>query len=163
MLLADYTSDDCYFEFDPDTGAYSHTKLAAPRKNRAGYCGMAQLLRSPGKGKVLVAEYVSSGEAWLSIGPEKWKRFDESISAKHDEIWGVFLCELSLHKDGQCIKKFRYFRRDWFSAIIGVATYDQMDFALANLPVDWVPHELSPLQKQREDFMKMWNTAPERA
>lgn len=165
MLLADYTDDNHCFEFDPKTGAYSHIRLTAPRKGRAGYAGMAQLLRSPGKGKVLVAEYISSGDAWLSIGAEKWKLFDESVSVKHEEIWGMFLCELSLDKEGRCIRKFRYFRRDWFSVIIGIVTYDQMDFSLANLPVDWVPHELSSLQKQRGDLMKMWSgdTAPNNA
>jgi hypothetical protein len=28
---------------------------------------------------------------------------------------------------------------------------------LANLPVDLVPHHLSSLQKQREDFLKLWS------
>ena len=164
MLLADYASDDRCFEFDPITGIYSHIKLSAPRKNCVGYSGMGQLLRSPGEGRLLVAEYLSSGDAWLSIGAEKWKLFDESISVERNETWGVFLCELSLHKDGKCIRKLRYFRRDWFSAIIDPA-YDDLDFSLAHLPVDLVPNGLSPLQKQREDFMKQWsaNLAPNRA
>jgi hypothetical protein len=117
---------------------------------------MAQLLRSPGKGKVLVAKYVSSGEAWFSIGPEKWKLFDESMVLKHGESSSGLFCELSLHKDGTCIKKLRYFRRDWLLLIID-STYDYLDFSLANLPVDLVPHELSSLQKQREDFIKQWS------
>lgn len=164
MLLADYSSHNHCFEFDPDTGICSHIKLSASRKDCIGYSGMAQLLRSLREGKVLVAQYVSSGDAWLSIGSEKWKLFDESIAVKHNEMWGVFLCELSLHKDGKCIKKLRYLRRDWFLAIID-STYDQLAFSLANLPVDLVPHELSSLQKQREDFIKHWsrNSAPNRA
>ena len=105
---------------------------------------------------MLVAQYFSSGDAWLSIGSEKLKLFDESISVKHNETCGVFLCELSLHKDGKCIKKLRYLRRDWLLAIID-STYDQLDFSLAHLPVDLVPHELSSVQKQREDFLKHWS------
>jgi len=164
MLLADYTSDNHCFEFDPNTGVYSRIKLPVPRKDCTNFSGMAQLLRSPGKGKVLVAKYFSSGDAWLSIGAEKWRLFDESISVKHNETWDVFLCELSLHKDGKCIKKLRYLRRDWLLAIID-PTYDHLDFSLAHLPVDLVPHELSSVQKQREDFIKQWsgNSAPNKA
>jgi hypothetical protein len=158
MLLADYSSDSHCFEFDPNTGVYSRIKRSAPRKDRAGCSGTAQLLRSLGEGQVLVAQYLSSGDAWLSIGSEKWKLFDESISVKHKETWGVFLCELSLHKDGKCTRILRYWRRDWFSAIIDPA-YDQLDFSLANLPVDFEPHGLSSLQKQREDFIKLWSAS----
>jgi len=156
MLLADYSSDYHCFEFDPNTGVYSRIRRSAPRTGLAGYSGMAQLLRSPGEGWVLVTQYLSSGDAWLSIGAEKWKRFDESISVRHRETWGVFLCELSIHRDGKCVRMLRYWRRDWFAAIIDPA-YDQLDFALANLPVDFEPHGLSSLQKQREDFIKLWS------
>lgn len=156
MLLADYTSENHCFEFDPDTGVYSHIKLPAPPTDRIGYSGMAQLLRSIGEGKVLVAQYLLSGDAWFSIGAEKWKLFDESMTVQHRETWGIFLCELSLHKDGKCVKKFRYVRRDWFIVIIDPA-YDNLDFSLANLPVDLEPHDLSSLQKQREDFIKLWS------
>jgi hypothetical protein len=68
MLLAEYDrSGRHYFEFDPNTGAYSQIKLSAPRKNRAGFSGMGQLLRSPGEGKVPVAQYLWFGEPWLWI------------------------------------------------------------------------------------------------
>ncbi len=158
MLLADYSSQGYCFEFDPDTGAYSRIKPSLPRKDRANFSGTAQLLRSLGEGKVLVAQYLSSGEAWFSIGAEKWKLFDETVSVQHKEAWGGFLCELSLHKDGKCIKKLRYLRRDWFMMIID-PTYDQMDFSLAHLPVDFVPPGLwlGSLQKQREDLIKLWS------
>lgn len=164
MLLADYTSDDRCFEFDPNTAAYSHLKLSAPRKSGVGYSGVAQLLRSPGKGKVLVAKYLLSGDGWFSIGAEKWRLFDESLVLKHSEKVVGFVCELSLHQDGKCIRKFRYLRRDWFMLIID-STYDYMDFSLAHLPVDFERHDLSSVEKQREDFIKMWsgNATPNNA
>ncbi len=156
MLLADYTSENRCFEFDPDTGIYSHLKRSVPRKDLVGYSGIAQLLCSPGEGKVLVAEYISSGDAWFSIGAKKWRLYDESAVLKHRETLYCFLCELSLHQDGKCIRKFRYLRRDWYLSIID-PTYDYLDFSLANLPVDLVPDGLSSLQKQREDFLKIWS------
>jgi hypothetical protein len=159
MLLADYSSDERCFEFDPHTGLYSHVKLPAPRKGRSGYSGMAQLLRSPGEGEVLVATYLLDGDPWLSIGADRWKFRDGSVAVTHRETFGVFLCELSLHQDGRCIRTFRYFRRDWFAAIIDSA-YDELDFSLANLPVDFEPHGLSSIQKQREDFIAMWSSRP---
>jgi hypothetical protein len=36
-------------------------------------------------------------------------------------------------------------------------TYDYLDFDLAHLPVSFVPLEGYSLQKQREDFIKMWS------
>jgi len=156
MRLADCSSDNHCFEFDPHTGAYSRLRLPSPRKDRAGYSGMGQLLRSPREGKVLVAKYLRDGDAWLSIGAEKWKLFDSSLALKHSETWGVFLCELTLYRSGRCIRKLRYLRRDWFSAIMDPA-YDHLDFSLANLPVDFVPHDFSSLEKQRADFIEMWS------
>lgn len=157
MLLADCSSDEYCFEFDPHTGVYSHLKLPTPRKDRAGYSGMGQLLRSPREGEVLVAKYLLDREAWFSIGAEKWKLFDRSLALKHSETCGGFLCELFLYQDGKRIRKFRYLRRDWLSAIID-STYDDLDFSLANLPVDLVPHDLSSLEKQRTDFIEMWSS-----
>jgi hypothetical protein len=155
MLLADYSSDNRCFEFDAHTGVYSHITLPSPRTTRAGYSGQAQLLRSPADGKVLVAKYLFAGDPWLSIGPDRWRFLDGSVVARHRERLGVFLCELTLHRDGRCIQTFRYYRRDWFAAIIDPA-YDHLDFSLANLPVDLEPHDLSPIQEQREDFVAMW-------
>lgn len=157
MLLGDYSSDEHCFEFDPHTGVYSHLKLPMPRKDRAGYSGMGQLLRSPREGKVLVAKYLLDGGACFSIGAEKWKLFDSSPTLKHSETCGGFLCELSLYQGGKCIRKLRYLRRDWFLAIID-STYDDLDFSLANLPVDLVPHDLSSLEKQRADFIEIWSS-----
>jgi len=157
MLLADYSSDEHCFEFDPHTGVYSHLKLPSPRTDRAGYSGMGQLLRSPREGKVLVAKYLLDGDAWFSIGAEKWKLFDSSLTLQHRETCGGFLCELSLYRGGKRIRKLRYLRRDWLSAIIDPA-YDHLDFSLANLPVDFVPHNLSSLEKQRADFVEMWSS-----
>ena len=71
MLLADYSSQDHYFEFDPDAGDYSRIKLPERRKDRAGYSGVAQLLNSPEKRKVLVAKYLWSEDAWFSIAAEQ--------------------------------------------------------------------------------------------
>lgn len=156
MRLADYSSSDRCFELDPYTGAYSHLKLPTGRTGRAGYSGVGQLLRSPREGKVLVATYLLDGDPWLSIGPEHWKRFDASLTVKHHETWGPFVCELSLHRDGNCVRKLRYVRRDWFLTIID-PTYDDLDFSLANLPVDLVPHGFSSLEKQRADFIEMWS------
>jgi hypothetical protein len=82
ILLSDYSSQDRYFEFDPDAGAYSHIKLPVRRKDRAGYSGVAQLLHSPGEGKVLVAQYLWAGDAWFSIGAERWRLFDESFGCE---------------------------------------------------------------------------------
>jgi hypothetical protein len=157
MRLADYSSDEHCFEFDPHTGVYSHLKLPSPRTDRAGYSGMGQLLRSPREGKVLVAKYLLDGDAWFSIGAEKWKLFDSSLTLQHRETCGGFLCELSLYRGGKRIRKLRYLRRDWLSAIVDPA-YDQLDFSLANLPVDFVPHNLSSLEKQRADFVEMWSS-----
>jgi hypothetical protein len=157
MRLADYSSDEHCFEFDPHTGVYSHLKLPSPRTDRAGYSGMGQLLRSPREGKVLVAKYLLDGDAWFSIGAEKWKLFDSSLTLQHRETCGGFLCELSLYRGGKRIRKLRYLRRDWLSAIVDPA-YDQLDFSLANLPVDFVPHDLSSLEKQRADFVEMWSS-----
>lgn len=157
MRLADYSSDEHCFEFDPHTGVYSHLKLPSPRTDRAGYSGMGQLLRSPREGKVLVAKYLLDGDAWFSLGAEKWKLFDSSLTLQHRETCGRFLCELSLYRDGKRIRKLRYLRRDWLSAIIDPA-YDHLDFSLANLPVDFVPHNLSSLEKQRADFVEMWSS-----
>jgi hypothetical protein len=155
MLLADYSSDNRCFEFDPNTGAYSHIKLPAPRKDCVGYSGMGQLLRSLAEGKVLVAKYLSFNEAWFSIGAEKWRLFDESVIVKHTDT--TFFCDLSVHQYGKWIRKLRYLRRDWIFLIVD-PTYDYMDFSLAHLPVDFVPHGLSSVQKQREDFIKMWSS-----
>ena len=158
MLLADYSSDQHGFEFDPRTGVYAHLKLPTPRKDRAGYSGVGQLLRSFREGKVLVAQYVLDGDAWLSIGAERWKLFEGSLTLKHSERWGILLCELSVHQGGQCVRRLRYLRRDWFLTIID-STYDDLDFSLANLPVDLVPHGLSSLEKQRADFIALWSRA----
>jgi hypothetical protein len=155
MRLADYSSNERCFEFDPVTGIYSHLKLPATRKSRAGYSGMGQLLRSPREGKVLVAKYLLDGDPWLSIGAEHWKLFDASLTVKHRETWGPFMCELSLYRGGSCVRKLRYVRRDWFAVLIDSA-YDDLDYSLANLPVDLVPHNLSSLDKQRADFIEMW-------
>ena len=157
MLLADYSSDEHCFQLDPYTGVYSHLKLSTPRTNRAGYSGMAQLLRSPREGKVLVAKYLLDGDAWFSIGAEKWRLFDGAVTLKHGETCAVFLCELSLYQGGKCIRKLRYRRRDWLLAIID-STYDHLDFSLANLPVDLPPHEFSSIDKQRADFIEMWSS-----
>ena len=156
MLLGDYNTANGYFEFDPETGVYSRHKLEAPRTSLLGYSGNAQLLRSPGKGKVLFAQYLLSGEPWFSVGAEKWRLFDESLVLKHRETCGFLICELSLHQDGRCIRTYRYFRRDWWALIID-PTYDYLDFSLANLPVDFVPGELRSLQTQREDFIAVWS------
>jgi hypothetical protein len=106
---------------------------------------------------VLVAQYLLDGEAWFSIGAEQWKLFDRAVTVKHREMLGVFLCELALYQGGTCIRKLRYMRRDWFLAIID-STYDDLDFSLANLPVDLVPHDSSSLDKQRADFVEMWSS-----
>ena len=156
MRLADYSSDTHCFEFDPHTGAYSRLKLPMPRTGRAGYSGMAQLLRSPREGTVLVAQYLLEGDAWFSIGAEKWKRFDDALTLKHSETWGGFLCELSLYQDGTCIRKLRYRRRDWVALIIDPA-YDHLDFSRANLPVDLPPHESSSVDKPRAELIPMWS------
>jgi len=159
MLLADYTyhvSGDRCFEFDPETGAYSHFKVSVSERNRAGYSGVGQLLRSPGRGRVLVAKYLLEGDAWFSIGAEKWKLLDGSVTLTHGERFLGLLCELSLHHDGRPIRTFRYLRKDWHLLIID-PTYDHLDFDLANLPVGLVPHDLSSLQKQREDFIALWS------
>lgn len=157
MRLADCSSDRRYFEFDPKTGIYFRLNLSVSRKDRVGYSGIAQLLRSPGEGRVFVAKYLFSGDAWFSIGREKWNLFDDMLVLKHVELFGGLLCELSLHQDGKRVRTVRYFRRDWFAMIID-PTYDHLDFALANLPVDFVPHDLSSLEKQRQDFIKMWSS-----
>jgi hypothetical protein len=156
MLLADYSSDDRCFDFDPGTGGYSRLELPVPRTSRAGYSGQAQLLRSPAEGKVLVAKYLFAGDPWLSIGADRWKFLEGSVIARHRETLGGFLCELSLHERGSCIRTFRYYRRDWFAVLIDPA-YDYLDFSLANLPVDLETDELSPSHKQRDDFIAMWS------
>lgn len=157
MRLADYSSDEHCFEFDPHTGRYSRLKLPRRRESRAGYSGMGQLLRSPREGTVFLAKYLRDGDAWFSIGAETWRLFDPSLTLEHRERWGVFLCELSVYRGDQRVRRFRYLRRDWLAAIIDPA-YDHLDFSLANLPVDFVPHGLSSREKQRADFAEMWSS-----
>ena len=156
MRLIAYGTQDRCFEFDPQSGAYSHLELPEVRKGLAGYSGAGQLLRSLGEGTVFVAKYRLADDGWFSIGAEKWALFDESLVIRHDERWIGLVCELSVHRDGRCIRKFRYWRRDWFAMIIDSA-YDQLDFSLAHLPVDFEPGELSSLEKQRADFIAMWS------
>ena len=155
MRLADGSSERSCFELDPRTGVYSRLKLPTPRSERRGYSGMGQLLRSPREGKVLFAEYVLDGEAWFSIGAERWKRFDRALTLTHRETCGGVLCQLGVYRDGTCLRTFTYLRRDWLAAMLD-PTYDYLDFSLANLPVDLVPHDLSSLEKQRADFIAMW-------
>jgi hypothetical protein len=107
MRLADYTADDRYFELDPNTGGYFRLKLSPPRKDRLGRRNGADA--SPEEGQIVVAKYLFEGEGWLAIGADKWKLFDDSLVGKHIETFGVFLCELSLHREGKCIRKFRFF------------------------------------------------------
>jgi hypothetical protein len=59
----------------------------------------------------------------------------------------------ALPERGRCC----YLRRDWLAAIID-PTYDHLDFSLANLPVDFEPHDVSSLEKQRADFIAMWSS-----
>jgi hypothetical protein len=107
MRLADYTADDRYFELNPNSGGDFRLKLSPPRKDRLGYAGMGQMLR-PKKDKSSLPN-IFSRERWLAIGADKWKLFDDSLVGKHIETFGVFLCELSLHREGKCIRKFRFF------------------------------------------------------
>ena len=157
MRLIEYggSADTC-IELDPHTGAYSRVRLATPRKGRAGYSGAAQVLRSIGEGKVLVAQYRFANDAWIYIGGESWRQFDESLVIRHDESWVGLVCELSLHRDGRCLRRLRYWRRDWHLMLID-STYDQLDFSLMHLAVDFVPLELTSRQKQRADFIAMWD------
>ena len=155
MRLADCSSGRYCFELDPHTGVYSRLKLPTPRSERRGYSGIGQLLRSPREGKVLFAEYVLEGEAWFSIGAERWKRFDRALALTHRETCGGVLCQVGVYRDGTCIRAFTYLRRDWLAAMLD-PTYDYLDFSLANLPVDLVPQDLSSLEKQRADFIEMW-------
>ena len=48
---------------------------------------------------------------------------------KHQERYGTCLCELSVHANGECIRKLRYFRRDWFTVIIDPGYDDLRLFA----------------------------------
>lgn len=155
MKLADYASDNFYFEFDPDSGVYSRLKLSLPRKDCNNFSGMGQLLRSPREGLILVASYVVNDEAWISIGVEKWKFFDESINIKHEVTWGGIICDLTILRGDRCIKKFTYFRQDCGFALFD-PVYDYLDFSLAHLPVGFERIESVSIQKQREDFIQIW-------
>ncbi|WP_189346100.1 hypothetical protein [Undibacterium macrobrachii] len=154
MKLADYTSDNYYFDFDLNSGKYARLKLSSARKDFGNFSGMGQILRSPRAGKVLVASYAYDDDAWIAIGNEKWKLFDQCYVIKHEETLAGFICVLSILKDDQCVKKFTYFRRDWM--MLFDPTYDHMDFWLANLPVNFVHSESISIQKQREDFIRTW-------
>ena len=156
MRLIDYDSNDRCFEFEADSGTYSRIRLPETRTRRAGYAGAAQLVRSLREGKVLLAKYLRSGEPWFSIGAQNWPLFTESLVVAHEVIRAGLVCELSLYREGHCIRRLRYLRRDWFASLIDPA-YDYMDFSLAHVAADLVPHELSSLAKQREDFVKMWS------
>ena len=158
MRLIDYGVAGTYIELDPRTGAYARVPLPKPRQGRAGYSGAGQLLRSLGEGTVLVAQYRLANDAWIYIGGESWRQLDEALVIRHDEKCVGLVCELSLHRDGRCIRKLRYWRRDWFLMIID-STYDQLDFSLEHLPVDFVPSEHRSRQEQREDFIAMWDEA----
>jgi hypothetical protein len=156
MLLTDYSSvrEKRYFELDPETGGYSRIELPESRQDSARHCGVGQVLHSPAEGKVLVAKYLWRGEPWFSIGAEKWRLFDTSIVVRHSDT--PFRCELSIHRDGQCIRRFCYRRRDWLAVFLD-PTYDYLDFDLAHLPVSLVPAERESLEQQREAFIK-WLT-----
>ena len=155
MRLADCSSERYCFELDPHTGVYSRLKLPTPRSERRGYSGIGQLLRSLREGRVLFAEYVLDGEPWFSIGAERWKRFDRALTLTHRKTCGGLLCQVGVYREGTCLRTFSYLRRDWLAAMLD-PTYDYLDFSLANLPVDLVPHDLSSLERQRVDFIEMW-------
>ena len=151
VRLGDCSSDRRYFEFDPDTGAWSHLL----RMDRAGRSGIGQLLRSPGEGKVFVAKYLWRDDAWFTIGTEKWRLFDESLTLEHRETRGGFICEFTVHQGGACLRRLRYWRKDWLLMILD-PTYDHLDFSLENVLVDFVPTAQPSLQQQRQDFIRIW-------
>ena len=61
-----------------------------------------------------------------------WKLFQPGLEIAHRE--GFWRCELSV-RDGSGQATFRYRRKDSFLVIIDPA-YDNLDFALANLPAN---------------------------
>lgn len=145
------------FEFDPETGAYSRLDLGAHGTDRTGCSGVGQVLHSPSEGKVLVAMFLWSGDAWFSIGAEKWRLFDESLVLSHADT--AFRCELAIHRGGKCIRTFRYRRRDWLAMMIDPA-YDYLDFELAHLPVRFLRSERDSPRSQREAFMNWLAPGP---
>ena len=160
MKLINYGSGGHYYEFAPESLTCSRRDLPVQGHKSAGYSGAAQLLRSPGEGKVLVGMYLAEGRPWFFIGRERWPLYDEAVAVKHAEVFGGLQCELRVDQDGRRVRTFRYWRKGLLLMFID-PTYDHLDFSLENLPVDWEPHDLTSLQKQREEFVKIWSRQPQ--
>jgi hypothetical protein len=161
VKLADYVHDDRFFEFDPETGRFESVRLAAPIADCKGCCGMAQLLRVK-RQDILVATYCQDGQAWLSIGAQRWPLHAPDLEMKHEEIYWGFTCRFSIRRADELLFRFEYPRQDRLLLIID-STYDYLDFSLAHLLADVGDYGLWSREQHLAWFMKRWcpeSTAP---
>lgn len=128
MRLADYACQDRVFEFEPVTGRFEPVKLAVPRAGRQGYCGIARLLKLKGR-RVLVATYCQEGDAWLSVGAQRWPLYAPDLEMTHEESrWG-FTCRFTIRRGAEVLISFEYPRQGRLLAIID-STDDHLDCSL---------------------------------
>ena len=154
MKLADYVHRDRFFEFDPETGLFESIRLAAPRTDRKGYCGIAQRLRVR-RQNILVATYCQDGNAWLSIGAQRWPLYSPDLEMTHEESYWGFTCRFSIRQRGKLLACFEYPRQDWFLSVIDSA-YDFLDFSLAQLLADVGDYDPLSREQHLASFMKTW-------
>src|SRR6185503_15689229 len=145
MKLADYGHQDRFFEFDPETSLFESVRLAAPRTDREGYCGIAQILRVR-RQNILVATYCQDGQAWLSIGARRWPLYAPDLEMTHEESYWGFSCRFSIRRKDELLFRFEYPRQDRLLMIIN-STYDHLDFSLAHLLADVGDYE--PLSREQ--------------
>jgi hypothetical protein len=154
MKLADYMHEDRFFEFDPETGLFESVRLAAPRTDRIGYCGVAQLLRVK-RQNILVATYCQDNQAWLSIGAQRWPLYAPDLDMTHEESYWGFTCRFSIRRKNELLICFEYTRQDRLLLVID-STYDHLDFSLAHLLADVADCSHYPTEEQLALFMKAW-------
>jgi hypothetical protein len=158
MRLADYVHDDRCFEFDPETGLFERIALATPRVDAKGYFGFAQLLRVK-RQNILVATYCQDGRAWLSIGAQRWPLYEPDFEMKHEESnWG-FWCQFSIWRNRELLLRFEYPRQDRLAMILGISTYDYLDFSLAHLLADVGDYGALSREQRLAAFLSLWSPA----
>ena len=154
MKLADYGHSDRFFEFDPETGLFESVRLAASRTDCKGYCGIAQRLRVR-RQNILVATYCQDGNAWLSIGAQRWPLYSPDLEMTHEESHWGFTCRFSIRRKNELLICFEYPRQDRLLMFID-STYDHLDFSLAHLLADVGDCEPHSREQQLASFRKMW-------
>lgn len=138
------------FEIDPLNGRYTKRRLKSEPANLRGYAGFAQELAVKGLGVTLCSVYVHRQDIVLRMGEAAWNLFQPGLEIAHRE--GLWHCELSVSDASGTRTAFCYRRKDSLLAIID-STYDNLDFALANLPAD-LP---SWTERKKEELVAEWS------